>query len=602
MAHVAAAGGGAALMGWAMGSSAVQQEKAAPPAPRVTIDYSKPIARRPEQIARLAKGTKDSPFDLLIIGGGATGTGIAVDAVTRGLSTALVEREDFASGTSSRSTKLVHGGVRYLETAVFGMDYGQLKLVYEALAERKNILENAAYLANALPIMTPCWSWWEVVYYWAGMKAYDLVAMGGKGTLQPSKFCSRQDAVRSFPTLATENSDGQSLKGTIVYYDGQFNDARMSVALACTAACGGGTIANHTEAVGLIKDTDGQVTGATVKDLETGKKFDVHAKVVINATGPFVDAIRCMSDSKAPRMVTPSSGVHLVMPDYYSAQGHGLIVPRTKDGRVLFVLPWMQHTIIGTTDAETKLTMRPKPTEKEINFILDEVKNLLTVKVRREDVLSAWSGIRPLATDPTANPEDTASISRDHVLITGADGLITISGGKWTTYRKMAEEAVDQAVATGKLSPAAPSGTENLELLGTPGWTPAFHAIIAQTYVVPHRPGAIDTQVAEYLSHTYGSKALEITKIAEERNLGQRLVRGQPMLEAEVIYTIHNEFAQTAVDFLANRTRLAFLDTAACRQAIPRVVQLMGDELKWSSSRRRVEVKAVEELLGTFCA
>mmetsp|Transcript_1276 Transcript_1276/g.3053 ORF Transcript_1276/g.3053 Transcript_1276/m.3053 type:complete len:462 (-) Transcript_1276:265-1650(-) len=448
------------------------------------------------------------------------------------------------------------------------------------------------------PLPQPCWSWWEVLYYWAGMKAYDLVARGE--TLEPSKFSSARDALRTFPTLATRTPEGKSLKGVIVYHDGQFNDSRLNVTLACTAAAGGAAVANHAEVEGLLKDSAGRVVGATVRDLESGRRMDVHAKVVVNAAGPFVDGVRAMSDPAAPEMITPSSGVHVVLPDYYSGKTHGIIIPRTRDGRVLFVLPWLQHTVAGTTDAETTLTMRPRPTQEEVDFILDEVKDLLNIEVRQADVLSAWSGIRPLAADPDADEDDTASISRDHVVSVGSDGLVTITGGKWTTYRKMAEEVVDTAVGTGRLPQAGPSGTEHLKLLGAPGWDRAMHARIAQNYTVPHRPGAIDTQVAEHLSHAYGDRALMITRIAEDRKLGRRLVRGHPVIEAEVVYAVQSEYATTAIDFLANRCRLAFLDTAACRQAIPRVVELMGEELKWSRSRRAAEAKAVEELLQTF--
>jgi len=586
-------------MGLAAGTATVTQaeaEKSPAEEGPTHFDYSGSVPSRKEQLAKLRLGTKDKPFDMLVIGGGATGTGIAVDAVSRGLSTALVERDDFAAGTSSRSTKLVHGGVRYLEKAALCLDYGQLKLVYEALAERKSLLENAPYLSNPLPIMMPCWSWFDAVYFWAGMKAYDLVAMGR--TLQTSKFCSRREAMRSFPTLSTEHEDGSTLKGVIVYFDGQFNDARMAVALACTAALGGATVANHTEVTGLIKDADGKVAGAKVKDNESGKQFDVYAKTVVNATGPFVDAVREMDEKEAAKMITPSAGVHLVLPDYYSPKEYGLIVPRTKDGRVLFVLPWLDHTIVGTTDSKTDITMRPKPKEEEINFIIDEIKDLLTVDVRRSDVLSAWSGIRPLASDP--NADDTASISRDHIITTDRSGLVTVSGGKWTTYRIMAQEAVDEALKSGAVTPTAPSSTEQLQLVGTPGWDRAYHAKIAQNYVVPHRQGAIDTRVAEYLSHAYGDRALRITKIAEERKLGKRLVRGHPVIEAEVIYCVREEYATTAVDFLAYRTRLAFLDTAACRQAAPRVIELMGKELGWGLWRRSAEMKKVEELLATM--
>jgi len=559
------------------------------------LDVGSPPPPRERQIEAL-KGSKDKPFDVLVVGGGATGAGCALDATTRGLRTALVEREDFASGTSSRSTKLIHGGVRYLEKAVFNLDYGQLKLVFEALQERRAMIHNAPYLSTSLPIMTPCYSLWEVPYYYMGLKMYDLVA--GSRALTWSYFMSAKESQRLFPTLSQQRKDDhRSLKGTIVYYDGQFNDARMNVALACTAARAGATVLNHAEVTGLIKDERGKVVGAKVRDALTGSMWDVHAKVVVNATGPFSDALRHMSDPKASKMIEPSSGVHITLPDYYSPENIGMIVPKTKDGRVVFMLPWLGHTIAGTTDAPTDVTPRPQPTEQEIQFILDTLKDFLTVRVRRSDVMSAWSGIRPLAADPTAS--STESVSRDHVVCVESDGLVTISGGKWTTYRRMAQDTIDLAARVAGLK-AGPCITERVMVVGSKGWSPNTFTEVAQNYVVPHRPGAIDTRVAIHLSNSYGTKAFEITRIAEKEKLGKRLVRGHPLLEAEVAYCCRNEYCETIEDFIARRTRLVFLDTLATREALPWVAELMAREHGWSDARRRSELQKAESLLETF--
>ncbi|KAL3143712.1 hypothetical protein ABBQ32_003553 [Trebouxia sp. C0010 RCD-2024] len=564
---------------------------------RTRIDYLDKVPSRKEQLRKLADGSEHNPFDVLVIGGGATGTGCALDAVTRGLRTALIEREDFASGTSSRSTKLVHGGVRYLEKAVFTLDYGQLKLVFEALHERKRLLENAPHLCNALPIMTPCYCWWEVPYYWLGLKAYDLVA--GTQGLTMSRFNGRKESHRQFPTLAqTRSEDGSSLKGTIVYYDGQFDDSRLCVALACTAALAGAAVTNHTEALKLLKDTDGLVIGAEVKDNLSGKKMHVYAKQVINATGPFADSLRQMSDPSKPSIIMPSAGVHVTLPDYYSPEHLGMIVPKTKDGRVVFMLPWLDATIAGTTDSSSEITMRPQPTEKEIQFILDAISEYLTVKVRRSDVMSAWSGIRPLASDPST--QDTASASRDHVASMDTDGMITIAGGKWTTYRRMAEDAVDLACVNGRVPAGQPCQTSHLALLGAHDYDPALFTEVAQNYTVPHRPGAIDTRVAKHLAASYGDRAHDVTRIAEQRKLGRRLVRGHPVLEAEVVYAVHHEYCETPEDFIARRSRLAFLDHRACEEALPRVVELMGEEKGWWYPKRQRELKRAKAFLSTF--
>ncbi|KAK9916103.1 hypothetical protein WJX75_008612 [Coccomyxa subellipsoidea] len=554
------------------------------------------VPSRQQLLHHLANGTADNPYDLLIIGGGATGTGCAVDAATRGLQTALVEREDFASGTSSKSTKLVHGGVRYLEKAVFNLDYGQLKLVFEALHERKRLLQNAPHLSSALPIMTPCYKWWEVPYYWAGLKAYDLVA--GTQGLTLSRYTTPAESRRQFPTLAEHGPDKKSLKGTIVYYDGQFDDSRLNVSLACTAAMAGATVLNYAEVTRVIKDETGRVVGATVKDVLGRKSCDVYARQVINATGPFSDGIRHMSEPEAPKMIMASAGVHVTLPDYYSPDHLGMIVPKTKDGRVVFMLPWLEATIAGTTDSSSEITTRPQPTEEEIQFILDAISEYLTVEVRRSDVQSAWSGLRPLAVDP--NAKDTASASRDHIVTQDPDGLITVTGGKWTTYRLMAEDAIDKALATGRLRAAGPCRTHDLPLVGAAGYTPALFTDVAQHYRVPHRPGAIDTAVARYLAAAYGDKAKVITRIAEDRKLGKRLVRGHPMIEAEVVYAVHNEFCEHPEDFIARRTRLAFVDTAAAEQALPKIVELMAQEKGWWWARRRTETKRAQDYLATF--
>lgn len=334
-----------------------------------------------------------------------------------------------------------------------------------------------------------------------------------------------------------------------------------------------------------------------MRDTLTGNTTDVHARVVVNATGPFADQVRHMSDPKLGEMILPSAGVHVTLPDYYSPENIGMIVPKTKDGRVVFMLPWLGETIAGTTDSKCEVTSRPQPSEEEIQFILDAISEYLTVKVRRSDVKSAWSGIRPLAVDPQA--KDTQSALRDHVVSVANDGMVTVTGGKWTTYRLMAQDAIDAAARSAQLS-AQPCVTERLKLIGGEQWRPALFTEVAQNYTVPHRPGAIDTRVAKYLASSYGDRAGEVTRIAEELKLGRRLVRGYPIIEAEVVYTVRNEYCETAEDFVARRTRLAFLDRPACLEALPRVVVLMGAERGWGFRRQKEELDRAKAFLETF--
>ncbi|XP_073503252.1 glycerol-3-phosphate dehydrogenase, mitochondrial isoform X1 [Phyllobates terribilis] len=530
-------------------------------------------------------------FDVLVIGGGATGCGCALDAVTRGLKTALVERDDFSSGTSSRSTKLIHGGVRYLQKAIMKLDVEQYKLVKEALHERANLLEIAPHLSAPLPIMLPVYKWWQLPYYWVGIKAYDLVA--GSQCLKSSYVLSKSKALELFPMLQKDR-----LVGAIVYYDGQHNDARMNLAIALTAARYGAATANYTEVVGLLKKTDPEtgtehVCGARCKDVLTGQEFDVRAKCVINATGPFTDSLRKMDNQQTNKICQPSAGVHIVIPGYYSPDNMGLLDPATSDGRVIFFLPWEKMTIAGTTDTPTEITHHPIPTEEDINFILTEVRNYLSsdVEVRRGDVLAAWSGIRPLVTNP--NSTDTQSISRNHVVDVSESGLVTIAGGKWTTYRSMAEDTLNAAIKAHNLK-AGPCRTVGLFLEGGKDWAPTLYIRLVQDY-------GLESEVAQHLAATYGDKAFEVAKLAKVTGkrwpiVGKRLVSEFPYIEAEVKYALR-EYACTAVDVISRRTRLAFLNVQAAEEALPRIVDIMAKELNWKEQKKKDELETAKQFL-----
>jgi glycerol-3-phosphate dehydrogenase len=582
------------------------------------------IKTRNEQIADLRRhgathssrtrsSTTEEVYDLLIIGGGATGSGIALDAATRGLKVALIERDDFASGTSSRSTKLVHGGVRYLEKAVWNLDYDQYELVKEALRERSNFLNAAPHLTSWLPVMLPLQHWWQLPYFFAGTKCYDLLA--GSEANPSSYFMPRRKAAEAFPMLK------KSLVGALVYYDGQQNDSRMNVSLALTAALYGATTVNHLEVTALEKDANGRLCGARVRDVIPGEddstepqEFLVHAKGIINATGPFADAIQQMDEPSARDIIAPSSGVHITLPAHFAPQNMGLLDPSTSDGRVLFMLPWQGTTLAGTTDAPCKISSNPQATERDIDWILKEVRKHLSpdVSLERRDVLAAWSGIRPLVRDPDA--KNTESLVRSHLVSVSKSGLLTCAGGKWTTYRQMAEDAVDKAIEVFDLTPQAPatipniSGfshshitsslldgtcqTQQIRLIGAHGYSPTLHINLIQHF-------HLEPDIATHLAQSYGDRAWEVAACASG-DVNMRLSPQYPLIEAEIRYAVQREYAMTAIDVLARRTRLSFMDAKAALEALPKVVECMGQELGWSATRQEEEWMTTVRFLGTM--
>ncbi|CAG8443548.1 5470_t:CDS:2 [Acaulospora colombiana] len=550
---------------------------------------------RKEMLSMLKNSIKDneSVFDVLIIGGGATGAGTALDAATRGLKVALVERDDFAAGTSSRSTKLVHGGVRYLEKAFKELDYEQYKLVREALHERATFLHIAPYLSYPLPIILPIYKWWQLPYFWVGVKAYDFLAGTAGEKLESSYFSTRSKTLEAFPWLKKEK-----LVGALVYYDGQHNDARMNVALALTAISYGAVVANHVEVVNLLKDENGKVIGAHVRDNLTNEEWDIRSKGVINATGAFTDGIRSMDNPRTEKIVQPSSGVHIVLPNYYSPRKMGLLDPQTSDGRVIFFLPWEGATIAGTTDSPTELTYNPVPKEEEIQWILEEVRRYLSpdIKVRRSDVLSAWSGIRPLVRDPSA--KNTSELVRSHMIDVSESNMITISGGKWTTYRNMAKETVDVAIKVLELKPSNDSLTERAKLVGSHGYSNTTFIKIIQQF-------GIETEIAQHLAQSYGDRAWAVAALSEPTGkrwpvFGQRISPSYPYIEAEVRYAVRREYACTLVDVIARRTRLAFINAQATLESLPRIIDIMSQELGWSPERQTQEFDRAVEFLHTM--
>ncbi|NXH06092.1 GPDM protein, partial [Loxia leucoptera] len=528
-------------------------------------------------------------FDVLVIGGGATGCGCALDAATRGLKTALLERDDFSSGTSSRSTKLIHGGVRYLQKAIMKLDFEQYRMVKEALEERAHLLQSAPHLSAALPIMLPIYKWWQLPYYWIGIKLYDLVA--GSQCLKSSYVLTKARALELFPMLRRDK-----LVGAIVYYDGKGGCLQSNELLRAPGFRLGERFLDYriTEAFMLEKPSESiEFCRLHCRDVIIGKEFDVMAKCVINATGPFTDSVRKMDDQEVPNICQPSAGVHIVMPGYYSPDNMGLLDPDTSDGRVIFFLPWEKMTIAGTTDSPTDVTAHPIPTEEDINFILSEVRNYLgpAVEVRRGDVLAAWSGIRPLVTNPDS--KDTQSLSRNHVVTISDSGLITVAGGKWTTYRAMARDAIDAAVREHNLQ-AGSCRTMGLQLEGAEDWSPTLYIRLVQDY-------GLESEVAQHLATSYGDKAFEVAKIAQVTGkrwpiVGKRLVSEFPYIEAEVVYGV-KEYACTAVDIISRRTRLAFLNVQAAEEALPRIVDIMAKELNWCEQKKKEQLETAKTFL-----
>lgn len=540
-----------------------------------------PIPSREAQLDRL--GTEE--FDLLVIGGGATGTGIAVDASSRGLKVALVEADDFAAGTSSRSTKLIHGGVRYLEHAFKHMDYGQYHLVDEALHERATFLQNAPHLTGTLPILIPLYSWWEVPYYYFGIKLYDWVA--GDSVLRKSKYVSTDNALKRFPFL-----NKNTLKGAIVYYDGQFNDARANVTLASTAASLGTTVVNHLEIISLIKEND-MVVGARGYDILSKKTYAIQAKVVINATGAFSDIIRQMDNPETPPMILTSSGAHIIVDKNYCPKSTGILVPKTLDGRVLFMLPWEGGTLIGTTDTPASLTATPQPSDKDFEFFFRQLKKGFGIELKPSEIRSSWSGLRPLVVDP--KEKASSMTSRDHMIEVTPSNLITIAGGKWTTYRKMAQDAVDKAIEVAALKPSAPCLTTRLPLLGADGYKIDLTLKLEAEYQLPR-------DIAYYLAHSYGTRSRIILDSAPPK----RIIESLPFLEAEIPYVIENEYAATPMDVLARRLTLPYKQHDAAVKMVPRLVDIIGDYYDWDDDKRAKErtktYDALQQLSGAAAA
>jgi len=520
--------------------------------------------------------THPDAWDMIVVGGGATGVGVAIDAASRGYDVLLLEQSDFGKGTSSRSTKLAHGGVRYLEQ-------GNIGLVMEALKERGLLLQNAPHIVHDLAFVVPNYDWWEAPFYGLGLKLYQLLA--GKYGFGVSRILSREETLEHLPTLKTEG-----LRGGAVYYDGQFDDARLLIHMVATAFEQGATLLNYVEVTGLTKDAQGFVDGVRARDVETGNEFRASAKVVVNATGAFSDLLRLKAEPSATPMIVPSQGIHLVFASSFLQGDSAVMVPHTSDGRVLFAIPWHGHTLVGTTDTPVEAaTLEPVAMDEEVEFILATAGQYLAKAPTRDDVLSVFAGIRPLvrASGAASGVTNTAALSRDHVIHIDRSGLVTVSGGKWTTYRHMAEDCVDQAATLAQL-PEKPCVTRQLRIHGFPDAA---------------KEDAAQGDRAKELGSlaVYGSDAYEIRKLIDsDPRLGEPLHAAVPYVKAEVVWAARHEMARTVEDTLARRTRALFLNARAALAMAPAVADLMAAELGWDEGTQAKQLAAFRGVASNF--
>ena len=497
----------------------------------------------------------EKEWDLIVIGGGASGLGVAVDACSRNLKVLLIEEFDFSKGTSSRSTKLVHGGVRYLKN-------GELSLVIEALKERGIMLNNAPHLVRNMSFIIPTYEWWDTPFYGIGLKVYDLMA--GKLGLGPSKFLSKKETIEKIPNV---NQD--ELNGGIIYHDGQFDDARMGISLAHTVEEHGGAVVNYLKWDSFIYE-NGQVSGIKVTDQITQSSYALKSKVVVNATGVFAEKIMRADEPKAELKIKPSQGVHLVLDKSFLKSENAIMVPNTSDGRVLFAVPWHDVVVVGTTDTEVnKISIEPKATDQEIDFILSNAEKYMTRKPKRSDVKSVFAGLRPLISKEN---KSSKSLSRKHTIYKSKKGVYHLLGGKWTTYRKMGEDVLDLIESTGQLK-LEPSKTEELRIFGyksNVSWSDPLHF--------------------------YGSEKEHVMSMGSNKPLSPLL----PLTEAQIIYAIRYEMALNVEDVLSRRTRCLLLNAKECISIAPEVARIMRSELNAEENWEQEQIKLFLDLAKNY--
>ena len=498
-------------------------------------------------------------WDVVVIGGGASGLGTALDAAARGYKTLLVEQSDFAKGTSSRSTKLVHGGVRYLAQ-------GDISLVLEALQERGLLRQNAPHLVRNQSFVIPNYTWWTGPFYTVGMKVYDMMA--GKLGLGPSEHITKEETLKAIPNISDKE-----LTGGVIYYDGQFDDARLAINLAQTFVENSGIAINYMKAVGLIKNAQQMISGVKLKDMESGEIYEVAAKVVVNATGVFADDILQMDNPEQAKTIKPSQGIHIVLDKSFLQGDSAIMIPKTSDGRVLFAVPWHGKVVVGTTDIPIDSpSLEPRALDEEIEFILSTASEYLKKVPKRSDVLSIFAGLRPLAA-PQGDEQNTKEISRSHKIIVALSGLVTITGGKWTTYRKMAEDTIDKAALIGGL-PERACETKNMPI----------HGYVKNTDWTDHQ-------------YIYGVDKLHLARLVQENpEFGKKLHTRLPFTKVEVIWAVRQEMARTIDDVLARRVRALYLDARAAIEMAPEVAEIIANELNFNNLWKENQIREFTEL------
>jgi glycerol-3-phosphate dehydrogenase len=527
---------------------------------------------------------KSQTFDVCVIGGGATGAGCALDAGLRGLKTVLVEAGDFAGATSSKSTKIIHGGVRYLEEAVKDLDPSEYHVVDRALHERILMLKNGPYLSRSLEFLIPCFHWLDAGYYDVGLKLYDWVA--GETSIFPSHFLSRQETLRRMPTLKSDD-----LVGSIAYADGQFNDAAYNIALVKTFWESGGDASNYLRVTGFEKSSNGKLAAAEVEDQLSHQKFLIRARAFVNSTGPLADTVRDLATPGIPHRMRLSKGSHILLPLDVLPSEDAMLIPKTEDGRVLFAVPWMGRLLVGTTEKEVDVDEELCVTKDEVDFILRQLNQYLEKPVTSEQIVSGFAGARPLVS--RGGTTDTKKLSRDDELeIDLQSGLISIMGGKWTTHRAMAEDTVNAVQKYLGLS-VTPTLTRNRPLTGATGFTPVYWMSLVQEF-------GISEQTAQHLAGRFGTNAPEVLELAEDDlELAEPIVLGMPPIRAEIVQGAR-DMAVTVEDVLSRRTGLEFFSWRASMEAAPVVGSILAKQLGWSAGYMRDSIARYVEKIERY--
>lgn len=528
--------------------------------------------------------SQNEHFDICIIGGGASGAGCALDAALRGFKVALIEKEDFAAETSSKSTKLIHGGVRYLEQAFKNLDFAQLRQVKHGLEERHTVIRNAPHLAHPLALITPVYTWIEGLYFTIGLKIYGFFAKND--SLPKAQWLNKKETFEHIPTLTPK------LHSSVMYYDGQLDDARYCLALAHAADEAGAAVVNHASIIGFEKDVNGILSKAIFKDnLSESSNLKISAKLFINCTGPFADSIRLMANPTQEKRLRPSKGVHIMLPPEVLQSQDAMLIPKTKDGRVVFVIPFEGEVMVGTTDDEYRdLEKEPILVEQEIDFLLDTLRPYVAKVPDKSQIKSGFGGLRPLIASSGA--KSTKKLVRDHeVEYDEKSNLLSLLGGKWTTYRLMAKDTIDEACKL--LEKDVTSKTELHYLIGGENYNFEDWKEINKKY-------NLDEDICQHLVKKYGTRAEEVLQVSVDKNLFERIHKEYCFIKAEVVYTIRQEMACSLRDFFARRIRLELMDWEATVKSVETVATLMAAELKWTDSQKEQNIHNYKTQLKGF--